>query len=362
MVASISLSLSYGQRAFAPEAQSAPPPRATEEEELVGMNGPDAHMASPAPVGSPAFVKIMVGLCSLALLGAGVKVYSVWSRSTASRRVAARAPEQSSEPDSQPLPEAAPALLPTEHRVPPPPVRPDAGQPADAGSVVFSTLPAEIDSGFPSPLTREEAFASYRVPTVRAPELQQDLDTITASRNKLDRLKAQIAAARAGFRTLTLEYLGHARAADAAGQGDRAAAARKLLDMQALYLERKQQYQQEIAMLHPSLRDPLPVLDQKLTQSQQIADRYKKDIHDLETGIYALQQQVYSAKEQQSSATRQMEQAYLQASQEQSQTLAGLESQVHEQTVALNALIRNYNATLKRYGSAELAGFGLPHL
>jgi hypothetical protein len=216
--------------------------------------------------------------------------------------------------------------------------------------VAFHTLQFELDLDAGGMLPQGEPLASYLVPGSRAPELQSDLDTIAVATNRLVSLRDQVTSLRQTLQTDTRDYLAGIKATDQSDQNDRAIAVKKLLDMQALYAERKLEFQKEIASLQLSLQDPLPVLDQKVSLRQEAITRYENDITKLESAIHQLQQEVYTATQERRGTVDRMESSYHQAAQASLQSMTNAAAQLREQFRAVNTLIQAYNGKLKRYG------------
>ena len=320
------------------------------------LSQPDVRKSPPSTTCSAAFLKIMLAMCALALLAAWLKIYSMQPRPANNQPApeVATQPEQASVPDRPAfdVPESSPAAA---RAYPPPPTGSRllrSGPSAD--EAVFQTIQLALDLSATGTLPRGEPPAAYRVPRVRAGELQSDIGTIAGATDALVRLKAQVDSIREKLEKDRADYLAAVSATDQSGQNQRAAALRQLLDLQALYAQRKQQYQKGIASLQLTLRDPLPVTDQKLALRQQASARYQTEINQLEAAIYQLEQEVYATDQGRRGALSQLELAYKQAIESGMQNMTNATDQLRNQIQAVNTLILNYNAKLKRYGSPEL--------
>jgi hypothetical protein len=317
------------------------------------MNLGESNQSSGSVGLSPAFIKIMAAMTAAVVLAIWVKTSS--KRPGLSPPAAITEPRQETRPE---IPTGANVLIPRAktfenvHPIPPATSYSNVVGASD-NYFVLRTLQPVAELGSRGISSQGEAPASYRIPSSRSVELSSDFSNIASSSNRLAELSEQISSIRQVLQKDTRDYLAKVRENGATMQGQREIALQKLIEMQAQWTARKQEYLQEIGSLKASLQDPLPVLDQKLIRKQEAELRYQKDMGELESVILKLQQEVYAASQGQRQSMSMAEFAYRQASESGLQSITNINIQIQAQIVSLNALIANYNEKLRSYGTKE---------
>ena len=125
-----------------------------------------------------------------------------------------------------------------------------ASPPAESGYWMASRLP-ELRPGAEGIGLRFEPPVFYRVPLKYGEELSNSLAAIRSETNVLKQFEMEFAAVFNGADRDHQDYVRTAKAANAQRRAEAGALLQKLTDMQALYLERKREFQQEHARLKP---------------------------------------------------------------------------------------------------------------
>lgn len=222
--------------------------------------------------------------------------------------------------------------------------------PAESGYCMASRLP-ELRPGAEGIGLRFEAPVFYRVPLKYGEELSNSLAAIRSETNVLKQFELEFAAVFNGADRDHQDYVRTAKAANAQRRSEAGALLQKLTDMQALYLERKREFQQEHARLKPQPQDSLADLDRKLLILQRTTAAYEKDINQLEAAIFTLTRQVQAARESLDSQDAGIEKAYELSAQDVRGQLNVLSNRLNGKLGEVNAAIREYNANLGRWGS-----------
>jgi len=312
-------------------------------------------LATRTKAPSPGFVKIIIGVGVATLLVCWVKIQSVRANSTSPIR-AAEWPTQlqgtvdlagSEKPDSNSYDQSS-----TQPDVPSPsgvqPVPPLGGDDA----LLFRMIPLPSEANLGDAATVQAHLTTYQVPRSYAAELNTLLSGVNNASNNLAQTQRRIRSLLQVFNKDKYDYLQKVKEVNEGVENQSSVATKKLLDMQALYLERKHQYEQELASLQIFLQDPLPLMDQKLARRQEAAARYKSDIHELEQAISAIQTQIYASKETRQRLIGQLDNAYQEASQSALQAVSNASLVAKEENRLLGTIIRDYNDTLQRYGTS----------
>ena len=221
---------------------------------------------------------------------------------------------------------------------------------AESGYWMASRLP-ELRSGAEGIGLRFEPPVFYRVPLKYGEELSNSLAAIRSETNVLKQFEVEFATLFNGADRDHQDYVRTAKAANAQRRTEAGALLQKLTDMQALYLERKREFQQEHARLKPQPQDSLADLDRKLVILQRTTAAYEKDINQLEAAIFALTKQVQSARETLNTQDEGIEKAYEWSAQDVRGHLNILSNRLHGKLGEVNAAIQEYNAQLGRWGS-----------
>ena len=221
---------------------------------------------------------------------------------------------------------------------------------AESGYWMASRLP-ELRPGAEGIGLRFEPPVFYRVPLKYGEELSNSLAAIRSETNVLKQFELEFAAVFNGADRDHQDYVRTAKAAKAQRRIEAGALLQKLTDMQGLYLERKRDFQQEHARLKPQPQDSLADLDRKLLILQRTTATYEKDINQLEAAIFALTRQVQAARESLNSQDEGIEKAYEWSAQDVKGQLKALSDRLNGKLGEVNAAIRDYNASLGRWGS-----------
>lgn len=198
---------------------------------------------------------------------------------------------------------------------------------------------------------RFEPPVFYRVPLKYGEDLSNSLAAIRSETNVLKQFELEFAAVFNGADRDHQDYVRTAKAANSQRRSEAGALLQKLTDMQALYLERKREYQQEHARLRPQPQDTLADLDRKLVILQRTTTAYERDINQLEAAIFTLTKQVQAARESLDSQDSGIEKAYELSAQDVRGQLNILSNRLNGKLGEVNAAIRDYNASLGRWGS-----------
>ena len=225
-----------------------------------------------------------------------------------------------------------------------------ASPPAESGYWMASRLP-ELRPGAEGIGLRFEPPVFYRVPLKYGEDLSNSLAAIRSETNVLKQFELEFAAVFNGADRDHQDYVRTAKAANSQRRSEAGALLQKLTDMQALYLERKREYQQEHARLRPQPQDTLADLDRKLVILQRTTTAYERDINQLEAAIFTLTKQVQAARESLDSQDSGIEKAYELSAQDVRGQLNILSNRLNGKLGEVNAAIRDYNASLGRWGS-----------
>jgi hypothetical protein len=175
--------------------------------------------------------------------------------------------------------------------------------------LVAARLP-ELQAGIGGLMARLEPLVYYRLPSRHIDEMYNDFAQIASATNALNQHDVEVRLVMATIEKDFQDYVRHAKAADEQRQNQAATLAKKLLDLQALYLERKREFEQESEMLKPRLQDNPAVFNQKLPAYELAVDRYASDMKALETTIYELQQQIYAMHQTLRSTSKNIDTAF----------------------------------------------------
>jgi len=215
--------------------------------------------------------------------------------------------------------------------------------------VVAGRMP-ELRTGWGGLLASADHPVFYKIPPEYYDELRGDLGRIAEGTNLLQQSETELQTLTAAVEQNRQEYLRHARATDTHRQDEAAGAMKRLLDLQALYQERKQEFQLESARVKPQLQDAPDVFDKKLPLYERAAERYAEDMKQLEAALYAVQKELYETNQMLRGVSRNIEAAWEQSAQDALGQLNVLSNRLQERLGAINTLIHDYNAKLSRYG------------
>jgi hypothetical protein len=318
----------------------------------------------------PSYVPVLkaVLVVSLAVLLASVVMrFSRGKLAVVPSSDPAIAPESVSEPNSSaPRFRTAPRILPGRRPVPTHAPDPNsvalrdlaaardlwsaAAPPGEPGHFVTARLlELRFCAGGVETVFEQPAF--YRVPAQYSEELREDYGQITEATNVLGRYEAELSALMAGIHQDRQDYLRHAKYADTRRKAEGEAVMKQLVDLQALYVERRRQFDQESARIKPTLLDPPDVFDRKLPLYEAAANRFAKDMRELESAILTVQQQILATVQTLRMNEQNIDTALGQVAQEAIGRLHSISNRAFQSLGEVNGLIRNYNAKIGRYGS-----------
>jgi len=225
-----------------------------------------------------------------------------------------------------------------------------AGVPAGSEKVIWRRLPT-LRTGVDAVVANFERAVFYDVADRYAGELRTDFAQIARSTNDLKQLDAEFRALRDSVEVDRQDYLRHARAASEKRQNEYAAAQKRLLDLQALYLERKRKFQQDWAATKPQLQDPPGVFERKVAESDRLKQTFANDINQLETAINTVTKQVAEISQELRVHSQNLDRAFEDSARDAIGRLIGLRNRLRQQIDGVNTSINNYNSKLDRYGT-----------
>ena len=225
-----------------------------------------------------------------------------------------------------------------------------AGAPSGSKKVIWRRLP-ELQTGVDGVIARFEPPVFYDVAEGHVSELRSDFAQIANATNMLKQYAADFQAVKAGLQADRQEYVRYAKAADERRQNEYDAAKKRQIDLQALYLERKRQFQQESAATKPRLQDPPGVFESKLAQYERVKKSYEDDMNQLEVAIHVVTKQVAATGQELRGLSQNIDSAFEESAQDAIGRLSGLSNRLYQQLGGVNTLIRDYNLKLGRYGT-----------
>ncbi len=225
-----------------------------------------------------------------------------------------------------------------------------AAPPAEAGQFVTGRLP-ELRFCAGGVETVYEPPVYYRLPAEYSVELSEDYGRIVEATNVLGKYERELSALLAGISQDRQDYLRHARYADARRKAEGEAAMKQLVDLQTLYVERKRQFEQDSARIKPRLQDPPDVFDRKLPLYEAAANRFARDMGELEAAILAVQKQILATVQTLRADEQNIDSALDQVAQEAIGRLHSISNRAFQNLGEVNGLIRNYNSKIDRYGT-----------
>lgn len=217
------------------------------------------------------------------------------------------------------------------------------------GFLMAARLP-ELQNGIDGVVTRFEPPVFYQVPAEYGAELSNQLAEIRTATNDLKQFALELHTLVAGADRDHKDYVQQAKLANAQRRAEASAAAKRLTDLQALYLERKREFQQESARLKPQLQDSPAQFEAKLVLHKKASSEYQQDIDQLEAGIHSLQKQVQATGDALNAQDENIEQAYELSAQDVMGQLTVLSNRVQSKLGEVNTAIRDYNANLGLHG------------